>query len=154
MKIKIGNLLNASEDMIIHGCNDQGVMGSGVARAIRNKWPECYKTYHDYFRQNGLTLGEIVWYFSDSNKIIGNAITQHNYGRDGNRYVDYDAIGVCFEHIYQMANEYNIKSIAIPAIGAGLGGGDWNKIKDIILSKMSDISVSVYILEDEIEKYS
>ena len=36
--IKFGNILDA-KGIIMHGCNAQGVMGSGLAKDIRERWP-------------------------------------------------------------------------------------------------------------------
>ncbi|ESQ88967.1 hypothetical protein ABAC460_14395 [Asticcacaulis sp. AC460] len=49
MKIiyKTGDLLEAPERVICHGCNAQGVMGSGIAVPIRNRYPMVFKAYRD-----------------------------------------------------------------------------------------------------------
>ena len=43
-----GNLLDSNCDYICHQVNCQGVMGSGIARQIRERWPEVYKDYYDH----------------------------------------------------------------------------------------------------------
>lgn len=139
-----GDLLDAVEPVIVHGCNNKGVMRSGVAKAIRAKWSEAYKVYKD---ASSLPMGDIIPIFSiPSNKWIINAITQDGYGRDGRKYVCYDAIAKCFRDINTFCAEMGYDSIAIPKIGAGLGGGDWDVIEEIILDKMTDIDVVVYTL--------
>ena len=55
-----GNLLDAREIVILHGTNARGVMGSGVARQIRARWPNVYEIYALRHRVFGLKLGEIV----------------------------------------------------------------------------------------------
>ena len=45
---KEGNLLDAQTDVIAHQVNCQGVMGSGVAKQIRDKWPRVYDSYVTY----------------------------------------------------------------------------------------------------------
>lgn len=54
-----GNLL-ACTGILVHGCNCKGVMGSGVAAAIRNRWPDVYKAYREKFLHDGLRLGDAV----------------------------------------------------------------------------------------------
>jgi O-acetyl-ADP-ribose deacetylase (regulator of RNase III) len=62
--------------------------------------------------------------------IIINAYTQYGYwGKEGKINADYEAIKNVFNRIYET---YNDKKIGIPMIGAGLAGGDWNKIEKII----------------------
>lgn len=126
-----GNLLDVTEGIIVHGCNCQGVMGSGVAKAIREKFPEAYKTYraeHEYYT---LVLGEIVWWCNDDYTLwIANALTQDQYGTD-RRHVNYAAIAKVFTEIFRQVR-INKHTVHFPKIGAGLGGGSWEIIEQII----------------------
>ena len=137
-------------------------MGSGVAKAIRAKFPEAYKGYRQHYDAKGLNLGEIVWtavkpavFVSDDGTeatayttLIANMITQDFYGYDGNRYADYDAIRTaflelneCCRHLFSF-DEY--AAVAMPRIGAGLGGGDWNVIEQIIEETSTNYQPVVY----------
>ncbi len=145
---KKGNIVDAKEEIIVHGCNAQGVMGSGVAKAIRDKWPEAYESYRQEYLKNGLKLGSIIMH-NESDVVIANCITQENYGRDGKKYVSYDAIHKCMAALFNHCKEYDIKSIAMPKIGAGLGGGDWLRIEGIIkyeFGSNSGVTIVVYDL--------
>lgn len=126
-----GNLLDVTEGIIIHGCNCQGVMGSGVAKAVRDKFPEAYKTYraeHEYYT---LVLGEIVWWCNDDYTLwIANALTQDEYGTD-RRYVNYAAIAKVFTEIFRQVR-ISKRPVHFPKIGSGLGGGSWEIIEQII----------------------
>lgn len=95
MKIEYvkGSVVDASESIIAQGCNAQGVMGSGVAKAIRDKWPEVFQPYKTHCKRCQEPLGTISFTATwDGEKMIANMITQRFYGRDGKVYVDYDAI--------------------------------------------------------------
>ena len=145
MKIiyKQGNLLECTEDVIVHGCNAQGKMGSGVAKAIREKYPEAYNAYKAEYDNHWLLVGEVIGAYS-GDKLILNAITQTHYGRDKNRvYVDYDAVRTAFKFI----NEHcDYPSIAMPKIGAGLANGDWNIIEKIIEEECINVQPVVYTM--------
>lgn len=148
-----GDLLDATENVIVHGCNAQGVMGSGVALGIREKWPENYYFYHDYYKNYGLELGLILPYvvYVPDTKFIINAITQENFGRENKCYVDYDAIETCFTSIdFVMARLFPGQGIAMPAIGSGLGGGSWKIIKDIIEKNCKNCKPVVYLKDGKI----
>jgi O-acetyl-ADP-ribose deacetylase (regulator of RNase III) len=149
---KQGDLLDAPEPIIIHGCNAMGVMGSGVARAIREKWPKAYTDYKYIYDVEGLSLGQIVWTITDG-KYIANAITQKTYGRSFKRYVNYDAIETVFDKVRNEIESNTTMTaqgppyVAIPKIGAGLGGlggGDWSIISEIIDSVMYNYDIVVY----------
>jgi O-acetyl-ADP-ribose deacetylase (regulator of RNase III) len=139
-----GDLFETEADIIAHGCNAQGVMGSGVAKTIRDKYPEAYHEYRRWHEDYGLELGSVVWATSNK-KHIANCITQEYYGRDGRVYVDYLAVRNCMMKIYLYSLTTPVLSVAMPRIGAGLGGGDWNKIEQIINEEFKDKEVLVYI---------
>jgi O-acetyl-ADP-ribose deacetylase (regulator of RNase III) len=80
IKYKYGNLIHADEYLIAHGCNSKGVQGSGVALAIRNRYPESYEFYKHEFNVSGLELGNTYTWIGDDRAVI-HCITQKNYGR-------------------------------------------------------------------------
>jgi O-acetyl-ADP-ribose deacetylase (regulator of RNase III) len=139
-----GDLLQTEVKHIIHGCNSKGVMGSGVAKVLREKYPRAYQDYNDVYNGYGLELGNVIVSVQDDGKVIHNAITQRDYGRDSSRvYVSYWAIAEAFRKI----NQWGIKEIALPKIGAGLANGDWNVISAIIENTLIDTKAYVYVLE-------
>ena len=150
MKIEYikGDLFQTSISHIVHGCNAMGVMGSGVAKIIRDQFPEAYVAYRKQYEEAGkLIMGDVIW-ASSNNKLIGNAITQKSYGRDGHRYVSYDAIAEAMSEINKTSLYDGLEEVAMPQIGAGLGGGDWNVISAIIESELKNVKPYVYILEN------
>lgn len=149
IKYKKGNLLDVTGEVIIHGCNAQGVMGSGVALAVKKKYPEAFEEYRKYCA--GLSphyiMGDIVeYYHEESGTSILNAITQHLYGTSGAKYVSYDAIDQVFAQIKGIYLPDT--PIHLPKIGAGLGGGDWGIISTIIEKRLKDFTdVTCWVLE-------
>ncbi len=158
MKIvtKIGNLLDVTKGHIINGCNAQGVMGSGLALQVKNTYPQAYKDYRDRhegplkegFAKGGLHLGEAYPVPITGQLFLWNAITQEFFGMAG-RNCSYDAIETCFREIDRCAHLYsNIVSpeIHIPQIGAGLGGGSWEIIREIIEQTCTN-QVTLWVLK-------
>lgn len=130
--VEVGDILSVQKGMIIHGCNAQGVMGSGLAQQIRAKYPLAYEMYRKEYETHGLHLGEVIWAQVTEDLIIGNAITQQNYGRDPNtKYVSYKAIQHVFETVMVAATTMKM-DIHYPLIGAGLANGNWSIISEII----------------------
>lgn len=139
-----GDLLQTEVKHIIHGCNSHGVMGSGVAKVLREKYPKAYQDYNDAYNSYGLALGDNIVSVQDDGKVIHNAITQKDYGRRDDRvYVSYWAIAEVFRKI----NSWGVKEVALPKIGAGLANGDWNVISAIIENTLIDTKPYVYVLE-------
>lgn len=146
VKVVKGDIFNTSIKCIGHGCNNQGVMGSGIAAVIRDKFPEAYQEYKVWCSATAEEdlLGDTLVVESNG-KFIFNMVTQNFYGKDGLRYAKYDAIAECFwaANNHVLALEHGL---AIPLIGAGLGGGNWNVIYEIIKSEAKDINVLIYRL--------
>ena len=141
-----GDLFETPHLLIVHGCNAQGVMGSGVAKIIKEKFPSAYDAYKTKFIAEGLKLGEVIFAPSEG-KIIANAITQEFYGRDGKCYVSYESINTAMELVNSYALKHNITHVAMPLIGAGYGGGSWKVISNIIQEELADTTPVVYILD-------
>lgn len=134
-----GNITDIDFGFIVHGVNCQGVMGSGVAKALKDKYPIVeseYKKYCDtYHIENPYLLGTVQYVKITPTLFVVNAFTQEFYGRDGMKYVSYDAIEKCFKIIVERQGLTKLfLPISFPKIGAGLGGGDW-KIIEAILEK-------------------
>ncbi len=118
-------------DLIIHGCNCFCTMGAGVAKTIRQAYPEAYEVDMKTKKGDKLKLGTFSVANVKSNVgdlIIINAYTQFDWRGNGQK-VDYDAIRVIFKKVKE---KFSGLKIGYPAIGAGLAGGDWNIISDII----------------------
>lgn len=163
-----GDLLKADHlDYICHQVNCQGRMGSGIAKAIREKWPEAYNEYRawhheweqrademggsfEFYGPTGdeLMLGNILFHpVSETQNIIHLAAQQY-YGYDGKRYTSYDAFWSCLGYILEFIPEGS--QIGFPAhIGCGLGGANWEVIKTMIEQALDEkFEVYIYYLEE------
>ncbi len=155
------NIFNCKENIICHQVNMHKKMGSGIAKQIRDKFPNVYD---EYMNHDGV-LGEVVIvpiiYYDDVTHQkhhnilwIANMYSQNRYGYDGNLYTDYHAMRKCFndinDHISKSNKCGNNLSLAIPyKIGCGLGGGDWDIVSKIIVEELKDINYTIYKLERE-----
>lgn len=162
-----GNLLDTDCDYICHQVNCQGKMNSGVAKAIREKWPVVYKEYQDWQmsydawahcvatsedRRNELLgtvmLGRVLQVPVSENQTVLNLAAQLNYGYDGRRYTSYDAFWMCLGAIKQTVPKGS--SIGFPDhIGCCRGGANWNIIKAMIEEVLgNDYDIYIYELEN------
>lgn len=142
-----GDLLASNQPVIAHGCNTHGVMGSGIAWQIRQKWPNVYEVYRLRHQVMGLELGTILPVRTVDGRTVVNCMTQNNFGRTGEQFVDYDAIERCMAAIDAQAKVWDAAEIGLPFIGAGLGGGDWNIIEKIIVRNARNWIPVVYSLD-------
>ena len=138
-------------DIICHQVNCQGAMNSGVAKAIREKWPEVYESYkaicnrHEGAEEEMLGL---MWAVDIGNgRFVVNLFTQLFYGYDGKRYTDYEAFYNALETLHQQTENADDKTIAFPyKIGCDRGGAKWPVIKAMIEEIFYDREVYVYYL--------
>jgi len=134
MKVIKGDLLNLAEeglfDVIIHGCNCQCNMGSGIAKTIKDRYPQAFEADCETTKGDKNKLGDYTYSKVGKNKnfTLINAYTQYSYSRD-KVDVDYDALRNVFSKIKR---DFLGKKIGYPLIGAGLAGGDWKIIEAII----------------------
>jgi O-acetyl-ADP-ribose deacetylase (regulator of RNase III) len=130
-----GDLLRLAQagefDVIVHGCNCQCAMGAGIAKFIKASFPEAYEADRATPKGERSKMGSIstaTVVRGDTTFVVVNGYTQFHYRGHGLK-VDYDAIRAVFGHV-QVG--FSGKRIGYPKIGAGLGGGDWDRIATII----------------------
>ena len=155
MKEKTGNLMAVDEGIIVHGCNAQGVMGAGVAAAVRKTHPGAFEVYRLAYEkahadgQPDLALGRVVWFTASQTPkklAVANAITQRYFGGDRKvRYVDYDAVRTAFQNVARIARQHALP-VHYPLIGAGLANGDWSVIAEIIDQELEGIDHTLWTL--------
>ncbi|GLF90674.1 Appr-1-p processing protein [Bacillus safensis] len=143
-----GNILEASENIICHQVNCKGVMGAGLAKQIKSKYPNVYKEYKQLCTEQGDDLlGSVQLITTNDGKTIANLFAQVGYGRT-RKQTDYDALRSCFQHLKDTvthSHEENQTSIAIPyGIGCGLAGGDWTIVEEMMEEILGDCEVTVY----------
>ena len=163
IETKHGNVLDVPRGIIVHGCNAQGVMGSGIALEVKNRFPEVYNLYRSHhIDKRGLVLGDIHYVEVSDDKFIVNAITQNLFWRpgSGDRFISYDAIVECFEKVRDLAvhlsthrateSEPYPVEVLFPLIGAVRGGGNWQIIEKIIDETIPDklgIKKTLYLFD-------
>lgn len=143
-----GDLLESNADNICHQVNCQGKMNSGVAKAIREKWPVVYDNYRKKYEEcvwcKRSPLGDIQivalyddYYTTNKHQCVINFFSQENYGYDGKRYTSYDAFWNCLGEIKKHITPG--KRIAFPAkIGCVRGGADWTVIQTMIVTMLAN----------------
>ena len=155
-----GNLITLAKkgefDVIAHGCNCFCTMGAGIAPHMAREFGDIdYEHKYLWFKHPAVTEPGIAYPMNSKTPgqpdvkdlIVVNAYTQYNYGanhKDGvAKPVDYEAITMCMRKINVA---FKGKHIGLPKIGAGLAGGDWDRIKKIIQTELIDCKVTIVIL--------
>ena len=149
----------AKFDVVVHGCNCLSTMGAGIAPQMAKAFG-CDKfemeTWGPTIEKLGcidyetFVIGESEnshWtndYESTLELTVVNAYTQYSYGRNHSDGVaqpfDYEAFTICMR---KLNNVFKGKHIGMPKIGAGLAGGNWNRIEHIIQTNLTDCKVTI-----------
>lgn len=146
IKFVRGNLLEADTEALVNTVNTVGVMGKGVALMFKEAFPENFRLYATACEAKLVRLGEM--FVTERNDLYGpkwiiNFPTKAHW-----RYpskMEWIAKGLDDLKTVVMRNK--IKSIALPPLGAGNGGLEWPKVRELILSKLEslkDVEVVVY----------
>jgi len=129
MQILNQDILSIESGILVHQVNLQGVMGKGLALAIKNKYPSVEIDYKANIHKS--TLGDIIVSEIKPDLLVISAVGQNNYGRN-EQHTDYKALSSCLAKINELSKETGLNVYIPYGIGCGLGGGDWNTVKILI----------------------
>ncbi len=107
-------------------CNDQGVMGSGIALQVKKTWPSAFISY----KQNS-DLGSVT--YSDDFQ-VANMVAQQNYRRkasDTTRFLNYGALSECL-HTVSCIFSRDCEVVIPYKMGADRAGGDWDIVLEMV----------------------
>lgn len=135
---------------IIHCCNDIGAWGAGFVLALSKNWPEPERRYKKWKRNGrGFKLGHIQVVRVEKDIYVINMIGQRDIKtKNGVPPIRYGSINKCLKKVAELAKEYKA-TVHAPRFGAGLAGGKWEKIEDLITEQLidQDIKVTVYDID-------
>lgn len=140
-----GDVLASDEPRIAHGVNCSGGFKSGFAKAVADKYPIVKERYSSLFEAGGWSLGhtQLVEVDDGSGRLIANCGTQQRYGRPTEGpFVSYPAVREVIKKLVKTWPE----GFAMPKMGAGLAGGNWDIIAQIIEEESATVEVRVYEL--------
>jgi O-acetyl-ADP-ribose deacetylase (regulator of RNase III) len=119
-----GNLLD-QKGILGHQVNMQGVMGAGLALAIRQTWPAVFAAYQNH---RGY-LGECFITYAERDVWVANLYGQDRLGR-GTRQTNYGALSNALRELRFQSSD---SQVYLPVgLGCGLAGGDWNIVRELI----------------------
>ncbi len=144
---KTGNLLESDAEALVNTVNTVGVMGKGIALQFKNMFPNNFKLYSQACKNKEVKVGQLFVTEDESllsgKKVIINFPTKTNWRLPS----EYLYIELGLTELVKVIREKGIKSIAIPPLGAGNGGLDWSKVKQILERYLNDIDCQIYIYE-------
>ncbi len=146
-----GNILDSKAQALVNTVNTMGVMGKGIALQFKKAYPNNYKAYERACKLGEVEVGK-MFVTEDSNttsgvKIIINFSTKTSWKKPS----EYQYIEDGLDSLVSEIETRKIKSIAIPPLGAGNGGLNWEKIKKLIEEKLQHLNVDIYVYEPTLQ---
>lgn len=142
-----GNLLESSAEALVNTVNTVGVMGKGIALQFKNQFPNNYKIYLKACKNQEFNIGDLLVTEEVSllggKKIIINFPTKTDWRKPS----EYSYIEKGVVELKKVIQERNIKSIAIPPLGAGNGGLEWSPIRRMMEYYLKDLPADIFIYE-------
>lgn len=142
------DIFNTDASAILHQANCKGIMGSGIAKQVKEKYPSVflkYKAECASVKDSSLLLGKCQIVKVNRSQYICNLFSQNDFGYSGKCYTNYEA----FAQSLELVNEkFKGKKVAVPyLIACDRGGGNWERVLRIIKDKLSDCEVVLYRLK-------
>ncbi|WP_338759666.1 macro domain-containing protein [Bernardetia sp. ABR2-2B] len=141
-----GNILESSTEVIINPVNTVGVMGKGLALAFKKEFPHNYKIYKEACKNKTIDIGKLLL-VDESNlerkKFIINFPTKKHWRNPSK--IEYIEEGL--KDLVQILKNNNFESMAIPALGCGLGGLEWEDVRLLLenhLGNLEEIEIVIY----------
>jgi O-acetyl-ADP-ribose deacetylase (regulator of RNase III) len=138
LELTTGNLLEADTEALVNTVNSEGVMGKGVALQFKKKFPDMFDAYLKACKDGLVQPGKMHVYERRemiNPRYIINFPTKRHW-RSRSRMEDIRAgLAALVEEIERR----NIKSLALPPLGCGNGGLDWNEVLPAIKKALSDL---------------
>lgn len=138
-----GNILDADAKALVNPVNCVGVMGKGLALQFKRTFPENYLWYKRACGRNRVQIGQVLSIPVSTTQFVINFPTKRHF-QDQSKLKD---IKVGLEALVSAIELLGIQSIAIPALGCGLGGLRWPLVRKLIEEEFVGSSVRVMIYE-------
>ena len=147
IEFKMGDIFESDAEALVNTVNCVGIMGRGIALQFKNKYPENFRAYQQACKQEIVKPGKMFVFETEQlvlPKWIINFPTKRHW-RGKSRIEDIESGLIDLVNVIQ---EKNIHSIAIPPLGAGLGGLDWEQVRSYIENALSHVkNVKIFVYE-------
>jgi O-acetyl-ADP-ribose deacetylase (regulator of RNase III) len=135
IEYKSGNLLQAGVEALVNTVNTVGVMGKGIALQFKQAYPANFSAYEKAVKREEIVPGKMFVFetgsFTNPRYIINFPTKRHWRGK-----ARLEDITAGLEDLVRVIHQKKIQSIAIPPLGCGFGGLDWEEVRPLILAAL------------------
>ncbi len=138
------NILETSCEAFVNTVNCVGVMGKGLALQVKIKFPNCFEEYKLACANNTLNVGNVLVHktglVTNPKYIISFPTKTHWKYPSKLSYIESG-----LKALVKAVKEHDIKSLAIPALGCGLGGLNWDDVFPLIIKETASLEIPIMI---------
>lgn len=139
-----GDLLSARVDALVNAVNTVGVMGKGLALQFKKTFPDNFRAYADACAVGQLAVGRMfVFERQSAPRFIINFPTKADWRQPSK--LEYVSLGLA--DLAATVSRLGINSLAMPALGCGLGGLQWSDVRPLIERTFGQDAVRVVLFE-------
>lgn len=152
IKFVQGNLLEAPTEAVTNTVNTVGVMGKGIALMFKERFPDNFKKYEDACKKKEVRIGHMFVTENmalDGPRWIINFPTKQHWRQPTK--LDWVINGL--KDLRRVLAEKRIRSIAIPPLGCGNGGLEWNIVRAEIVNELGDLEDVDVLVYEPTDKY-
>ncbi len=147
IELQKGDMLHSDAQAVVNTVNCVGIMGRGIALQFKKAFPENFKFYERACERGDVRLGSMLVY--DTDRLTGpRYIINFPTKRHWKSKSQLEDIETGLQALVRTVRELDIQSIAIPALGCGLGGLNWSAVRCRIESAFEAVpGVQVMLFE-------
>ncbi|MFX0170394.1 MAG: macro domain-containing protein [Candidatus Hodarchaeota archaeon] len=148
LKYKEADILKSRDQTLVNTVNIVGVMGKGLAKQFKQKYPKMYEKYREKCKNREITIGKSFLYKDETPWVLNFPTKKHWRGKSKLEYIESG-----LEEFITHYKDWGIESISFPQLGCKNGGLEWFDVKPLMegyLHKL-DIPVTIYIYSEPSE---
>lgn len=142
-----GDILLTRAQTLVHGVAPNDHFASGLALALRERWPAMVKDFRHYCRESHPAEGELwAWAGADGKRIVSlftQAQAPHDGARPGKASTEH--VNHALRALRRSIADEGFTSLAIPRLATGVGGLDWQDVQPLIRQHLGDLDIPVYV---------
>ncbi|KKN49873.1 hypothetical protein LCGC14_0638380 [marine sediment metagenome] len=134
------DIFKSDAEALVNTVNTVGIMGKGLAKEFKKRYPEMFKDYRKKCENNKLKIGKVDL-FKTLDHLIVNFPTKIHW--KNNSRLEWIEAGL--QYFVNNYKKWKIKSVAFPQLGTNHGKLDWNSVKPLMISYLEPLSIKVQI---------
>ena len=143
------DMFNSKAMALVNTVNCMGVMGIGIAKEFKIKYPEMFAEYVKKCTAKEVTIGKLYMYPVSGDRVIINFPTKNHWRyRSRIKYIE-EGLKDFIAHY----KEWKITSVAFPQLGCGNGGLKWNEVKHLMEKYLANLDIDIEIYVDQKREY-